>query len=156
MPPDASKRWVLTHRASPEQRKATTPLMSSGTPTWPSPVCEARNSLIPGCGSKPPLVKSVSCGHGICADAAGAEFLCQIAGEHLDGALHRRICGVSGNCEPGESRRDADNHAAVGDHRQQILRKEIDSLEVHEEQTIEVFFGHPVKRRSAVDAGVVD
>jgi len=60
IPPETSNLCPFTQSAPSEHKNATTPPISSGTPTRPNAVCEAIMSFIWGLASKLGFVKSVS------------------------------------------------------------------------------------------------
>src|SRR5260370_8571016 len=149
IPPDASSRWPFTQRPAAEQRNATTPAMSSGTPTRPRATFDSRKLFAPGCDSASRL-KSVAMTprattltpirRGPSSFPPRSQFLGQVTGKHLDRAFHRPIRGESGNGEPGQAAGRVDDPAAVADQREQPLREKKDALEVHIHQAVERLF----------------
>src|SRR5262249_19333410 len=70
-------------------------------------------------------------GHDVRGDTTRSQFFRQIPCKYLDGALHRGVGGISRNREPGQSGRGVYDAAAIGDAWQQLLREEVDALEVN-------------------------
>jgi len=68
--------------------------------------------------------------HRVDRDAAPAQLLCHVAGEHLDRALHARIGGVAGKGRAGQAGGQVHDAPAVRNQRQQRLHQEVDPLEV--------------------------
>ena len=89
-------------------------------------------------------------------DAARPELLGEVARQHFDRALHRRIGRIAGQGEAREAARDIHDPAAVGDQRQQRLGEEEHAFEMDVHQPVEIGFGRFGERRVDADAGVVD
>ena len=85
-----------------------------------------------------------------------AELLGQVAREHLDGALHRRVRRRAGDGHAGQSARDVQDAAAVGDERQQALGQQEGGLEVHPVDLVELVGRGLGDAGVQADAGVVD
>jgi hypothetical protein len=93
---------------------------------------------------------------GVHPDAAAAEFVGLVAGEDLDRALDGAVRGMPWDGEPGQAAGDVHDGAAVGKRRQQGLREEEDTLEMHVDEAVEVLLGRLGERSSQVCAGIVD
>ena len=159
MPPDASMRWALIQPLFSLSRLAIAPPMSSGRPTRPSAVCDATKPLSCALSRTAPPPKSVSIAPGaidVDGDAARAQFLRHVLGQHLHRAFHRRIRGVARQREARQPGRHVDDAAAIGDQRQQLLRQEEHALEVNVEEHVELRLGGLGDRRMGADAGVID
>src|SRR3546814_19025916 len=74
--------------------------------------------------------------HRVDRNAAPAEFLRHVPGEHLDRALHRRISSIARIGDAGEPGGKIDDPAAVREQRQQRLGAKEDALDVDVDQPV--------------------
>jgi len=105
-------RWPFDPTRLRRQQQRDRAPMSSRRPTRPSAVCPAIIMFSWALSRTKPPPKSVSMaprGERVDADAARAELLREIARQHLDATLHRRIGRVARRCEAGQARRDVQN-----------------------------------------------
>src|ERR1700730_18441428 len=132
-------RCLLNRLASSDNRRATTPQISSGRPTRPKAVCAAMSWLTSWLSRMAPPAKSVSiASNGVHGDASRTKFLCHVASQHLDPSFHGRISGVARQCESGEACRDVQNPAPILHQGQQFLSKEKGSLQMDVHQVVEL------------------
>jgi vitamin B12 transporter len=94
--------------------------------------------------------------HGVDGDAARPQLLGQIAGQHLDRALHGGVGGKARQAEAGQAGRQVDDPPAIGDQRQQGLGQEEHAFEMDVHQAVEFRFGGLGEGGVDADAGIVD
>jgi hypothetical protein len=93
---------------------------------------------------------------GVDADFAGAEFLGQDGGDHVERAFGGRIDGGAGGLESDDGRADVDDAAALAEVLDRGLGGEQKAEHVDVELAVKVFLGDRFDGSEFVDAGVVD
>ena len=92
---------------------------------------------------------------GVGADAALTELLGHVAGKHLQPTLEGGVWRHPGGGHTRGGTGDVDDARASTQQRQQCLGKEERPLQVHVEQTVELFLGHGLDRIEQPEPGVV-
>lgn len=93
---------------------------------------------------------------GVDADLPRAEFERHEPGQRLERCHGRGIEPEAGHRSASKARRDVEDASAIGDDRQQCLRQEHRSAQVHVDHRIELFFACVSDRHVDDRTGVVD
>ena len=158
-PPDTSIRAPLAQANPSDRIAAAAPPMSSGRPTRPSGIVPLTSRLSSGLSRTAPPAKSEAMAPGartLTRIPASPELLGQVACQHFDRALGRRVGRVTRQREAGQSRRDVEDAPAVGQERQHGLGQEERSLHVGPDQGVELRLRRLYERGVDAHAGVVD